>query len=309
MKRAIVSKLMHLFVALGLAAFVLSVGLGPVNALPPKDKQSEPKEPKDPPPPPPPPVPGAYSGPFNGNTAIALRQRFSAGPKTPWVEIVQTFNMKSKLAEVWGLMQNQLQTGIRDYLSVKANTGRRLYNIRVKVAPATASAALYLNVNPKTKRVILTYTVPGNQIDCDVDVSYLPDPSMRVKFDLTLTMVIETNGTANDPLVLKSATLGFRTKSVNIDGDLIFDIASSIRSFFGGSDFERGVERKFNSTRTVVTDKMAAHIGVVNALLMRPYTAGRGFGIVTPRYEVAAARLVLELSQPALVVQGVMKAR
>jgi len=293
----------NLCIALG-AIVCCSALAAPADALPRKD--IEPKIPPTKTTPPPPVDPEIWSGAFNGATALVLRERLPI-PKSPKTTTEKTFNIKSALTSAWNLNRNEFQNTVKDFLT-KQTSGYKLYNVKVALGFVDDAAPIRMTVDPKRKRLTLSYAIPGNQIDCRANLNNLPDPNIRVKFDLSLIMVLETNGSANSPLVVRSATMSVRNAKATIDGNLLFDALRGLKEFFGGSNFARQVERSFNGQSVNVTAKLASKIEIFNAFL-RPYTAGRGYSLVTPRYDRAASRLVLEMAQPALAIRTPLRVR
>jgi hypothetical protein len=235
---------------------------------------------------------------FNGNTAINV---VSPGgrPGQTNTKTVKSLNVKDFLAPMWNGMLTSLDKQFRDYLGDKKNTsGHRLYNINVQLAQANAGDKLFLQVDSKARRFAISYVIPGNTASFKVDTGhwYEPDPSINVKFDLSLNMSIDCNGSPpNGPLALTSATLTF--SNVQVDDGVIGSIEGFLTDIFGGKDPGAQVQSAFNLAHPDVSNQLSATIGAINTLL----TSFVSSPIVTPSYDTKAARFVLSLTQRAVV--------
>jgi hypothetical protein len=301
--RTTVSRTIVLF---GLAAVMCMLAISSGKALPPTgpggtggtNGDNGPKGP-------PRPQPSPWFA-FNGNTAINVVK--DQPPAKPTTTTVKTLNLKDDMTILWNGMTTDLEKTFKDYLSDKKNTGgRRLYNIKVKVAKADDKAKMSLLVDDKNKRIGLGFVVPGTQVEFKADTGhwYEPDPSMTVKMDLSLTMYINCNGGgANGPLALQSATLTFQ--NVRVDENIIGDVEGFFSQLFGGKDPAIKAERAFEAAHPNVTAKLSGAIKIINNVL----NSFVNNPIVTPSYDGRGSRLVLTLSQrPPVATQAVPAAQ
>ena len=245
---------------------------------------------------PPTPQPGAFNGYVNGRVSLVEYDDIRQGSVAPGKKgsgsfkvVGSTIDLKSNLADLWNLNRAAQQSQIADMLKAPID-GHRLYNAQITVATATAKNYLYMSITPSGKQLAIHYFIPGNKITCQADVKWWPDPTVNITFDLDLTMVLQTNGSTSNPVVLKSATLYVSNAKVLVN-----------------SDRNAGAEKTINAMSVDVRSKLQPAITLLNSGKLQPFTS-KGYGIVTPTHTLpgvsTGSDLILELSRQPLAISS-----
>ena len=280
------------FVAVTLVGGIFLSLASPSEAqLPAKKKiEAEPKEPKKNPPPPPPPEPGAFSGYINGKLSLVTRERGVVVPGKPGATSTKVvgspIDLKAQLSSLWNGNRDAVEAQVREMLKKPIN-GHNMYNVKITLASASAANKLFMSVSPKNKQLTLRYTLPSNKITCTAEVDWWFDQPVSMTFDLEVVMVIRTNGSKSDPLVLSSATVVVRNAVVRVDGDR-----------------NSSAERTLNSKSLDIRSKLLPAIAALNNITLRPYV-NQGFSMISPAHTLpgvsTSSDVLILMERPPLV--------
>jgi hypothetical protein len=218
---------------------------------------------------------------FSGNTAVMVVDPFL--PLSP-KKTVATLNLRSSLNSLFDANTADIRNTFLTKLADKKLTGYRLYNTKVSIG-SSSNASLQLAVF-NSKSFGLRYVVPGNQIDCRIDIPWAPDHSMRVRFSLELTMILDTS---RGGVALASATMRMTNVKVDIGSSLLFDSAAQARK----------AQAAFSAQNIDARRNVQGGIALVNAKL-QSYLSNP---MVSVSYNSGASQLVLTLSPSRLVAK------
>ena len=236
--------------------------------------------------------PGSPSFAFSGATEVVLIPAGAPGaPGQP--KVLKSFNVKDLIDLMWNGQRKAAETDLKKYLGVSKNTsGHRLHDIHVKLAQAGQYSKMRLSVQEKTGTFTLTYIVPKNEMDFEVAVDWLPDPTYRISFDVVVTAHLSCKGT-DEHAPLKVLKADIHLENVKVRGNVIARIESFVATLFTGSSPQVDIRRAFARIHTDVTKQLTTHVDQIDKLISNQAQGAT----MAPRFDHPRNKLILTLTQ------------